>query len=137
MSSDLFSSLGVSASGLRAQSTRLRVIAENVANADSTGTRPGEAPYRRKTISFESVLDEVTGLEQVEVGEIAPDPAPFPLAYEPGNPAADADGYVRRPNVNALVEMVDMREATRSYEANLKTLETSRDMLQRALDLLR
>jgi flagellar basal-body rod protein FlgC len=137
MSSDLFSSLGVSASGLRAQSTRLRVIAENLANADTTGAKPGEAPYRRKTISFGSVLDQATGLEEVAVGEIAPDPAPFPLAYEPGSPAADADGYVRRPNVNALVEMVDMREATRSYEANLKTLETSRDMLQRALDLLR
>jgi flagellar basal-body rod protein FlgC len=137
MSSDLFSSLGVSASGLRAQSTRLRVIAENVANADTTGAKPGDAPYQRKTISFGSVLDQATGLEEVAVGEIALDPAPFTLAYEPGSPAADAGGYVRRPNVNALVEMVDMREATRSYEANLKTLETSRDMLQRALDLLR
>jgi flagellar basal-body rod protein FlgC len=137
MSSDLFSSLGTSASGLQAQSTRLRVIAENVANADTTGATPGEAPYRRKTISFQSVLDRATGLQEVTVGEIAEDPAPFQLAYEPGNPAADDDGYVRRPNVNTLVEMVDMREASRSYEANLKTLETSRDMLQRALDLLR
>jgi flagellar basal-body rod protein FlgC len=137
MSSNLFTSLGASASGLQAQSTRLRIIAENVANADTTGASPGEVPYRRKTISFESVLDAATGAQEVAVDEIGEDSAPFPLAYEPGNPAADADGYVRRPNVNTLVEMVDMREASRSYEANLKALETSRDMLQRALDLLR
>jgi flagellar basal-body rod protein FlgC len=137
VSNDLFASLGTSASGLQAQSTRLRVIAENVANADTTGAAPGQAPYRRKTITFQNVLDENTGTERVEVERIGEDGSPFRLVYEPGNPAADARGYVEKPNVSALVEMVDMREASRSYEANLKTLETSRDMLQRALDLLR
>lgn len=137
MSDDLFRALGTSASGLQAQSTRLRVIAENMANADTTGAAPGEAPYRRKTVTFQSMLDEETGAERVAVEQIAEDPSPFREVYEPGNPAADARGYVLKPNVNALVEMVDMREASRSYEANLKTLETSRDMLQHALDLLR
>ncbi|MEK0084985.1 flagellar basal body rod protein FlgC [Benzoatithermus flavus] len=137
MSNDLFRALGTSASGLQAQSTRLRVIAENMANADTTGAAPGEAPYRRKTVTFQSVLDEESGAERVAVEQIAEDPSPFREVYEPGNPAADARGYVLKPNVNALVEMVDMREASRSYEANLKTLETSRDMLQHALDLLR
>jgi flagellar basal-body rod protein FlgC len=137
MGNDLFRALGTSATGLQAQSTRLRVVAENVANADTTGAAPGEAPYRRKTVTFGSVLDELSGMEGVAVEAIDEDPSPFRRAYEPGHPAADTKGYVDKPNVNALVEMVDMREASRSYDANLKTLETSRDMLQRALDLLR
>lgn len=137
MSTNLFAALGTSASGLQAQSTRLRVVAENIANADTTGAAPGQAPYRRKIVTFESALDELTGVERVGVSQIAEDPSTFRRVYEPGNPAADAQGYVEKPNVNALVEMVDMREASRSYEANLKTLETSRDMLQRALELLR
>jgi flagellar basal-body rod protein FlgC len=123
----LFESLNVSTSGLQAQSTRLRVIAENIANAGATGAGPGEAPYRRKTITF----------ELVGVKKVGRDPSEFRMAYEPGHPAADEQGYVRRSNVNTLIEMVDMREASRSYEANLKSLEMSRDMLGAALDLLR
>jgi flagellar basal-body rod protein FlgC len=137
LDNSLFESLRVSTSGLQAQSTRLRVIAENIANADATGAAPGQAPYRRKTISFESLLDEVSGAELVGVKEVGRDPSEFRMAYEPGHPAADEQGYVRRSNVNALIEMVDMREASRSYEANLKSLEMSRDMLGAALDLLR
>jgi flagellar basal-body rod protein FlgC len=133
----LFAALQVSASGLQAQSTRLRVIAENIANADATGAASGQDPYRRKTITFESALDDAMGVELMGVGRIGRDPSPFPVAYEPGHPAADEEGYVRRSNVDALIEMVDMREASRSYEANLKSLEASRDMLAGALDLLR
>jgi flagellar basal-body rod protein FlgC len=133
----LFESLNVSTSGLQAQSTRLRVIAENIANAGATGAGPGQAPYRRKTITFEAVLDEASGVELVGVKKVGRDPSEFRMAYEPGHPAADEQGYVRRSNVNTLIEMVDMREASRSYEANLKSLEMSRDMLGAALDLLR
>ena len=137
MAIDLFASLGASASGLKAQSTRLRIISENVANAGSTGSTPGADPYRRKTITFKAALDATTGVNEVAVDRIGEDGAAFELAYDPSHPAADERGYVKKPNVKPLLEMVDMREASRSYEANLKTLETSRDMLQRALELLR
>lgn len=124
-------------SGLRAQTKRLRVVAENLANADTTASEPGGQPYRRKTISFKSEVDRATGAEQVSVSKVDRDPAAFKRVYEPGHPSADADGYVLRPNVSSIIELMDMQEAQRSYEANLTMLTGARGMLQRTIDLLR
>jgi flagellar basal-body rod protein FlgC len=134
---DLMESLMISAAGMRAQGQRLRVVAENLANADSVAEVPGGDPYRRKTISFKNQLDRELGLETVQVGKIGEDPSDFRMKYDPGNPAADAKGYVKLPNVNSLIEMSDMREAQRSYEANLRAIEVARSMLQRTIDLIR
>lgn len=134
---DLLDSLKVSASGMKAQATRLRTIAENLANANSTADTPGGDPYRRKIATFRAVLDRALGLTMVEPGKVALDNSQFELRYDPANPAADDKGYVKLPNVNSLIELSDMREAERSYDANLKVIEASRSMLQRALDLLR
>ena len=134
---DLMESLMISAAGMRAQGQRLRVVAENLANADSVSEVPGGDPYRRKTISFKNQLDRELGLETVQVGKVGEDPSDFRMKYDPGNPAADAKGYVKLPNVNSLIEMSDMREAQRSYEANLKAIEVARNMLQRTIDLIR
>jgi flagellar basal-body rod protein FlgC len=134
---NLNDSLKISAAGLKVQGARLRVIAENLANADSVTEAPGGDPYRRKTISFKNELDRKLGLEMVEVARVSEDRSDFRLKYEPGHPAADAKGYVKLPNVNTLVEMTDMREAQRSYEANLKAIEAARTMLQRTIDMLR
>jgi flagellar basal-body rod protein FlgC len=134
---DLLDSLKVSASGLKAQATRLRTISENLANASSTATAPGGDPYRRKISTFRAVLDRVLGVTLVEPGKVALDQSPFQTRYDPANPAADEKGYVKLPNVNSLIELADMREAERSYDANLKVVEASRSMLQRALDILR
>jgi len=134
---DLQDVMSVAASGMRVQSTRLRLVAQNLANANSTGLAPGDDPYRRQTITFGNVLDRKMGVELVEVQRTGVDPSPFPLHYDPGHPAADPDGYVLRPNVNTLLEMADMREAQRSYEANLNTLTMARSMVQKTLDLLR
>ena len=134
---DLFKSLDISASGMRAQGTRLRVISENVANADSTATTPGGEPYRRKLVTFDSVLDRQLGIERVEVKRISRDPSEFGEKYLPNHPAADATGYVKTSNVNTMIEMADMREAQRSYEANLRVLQASRAMLQGTIELLR
>ena len=134
---DLFKSLDISASGMRAQGTRLRVISENVANADSTATTPGGEPYRRKLVTFDSVLDRQLGIERVEVKRISRDPSEFGEKYLPSHPAADATGYVKTSNVNTMIEMADMREAQRSYEANLRVLQASRAMLQGTIELLR
>jgi flagellar basal-body rod protein FlgC len=119
------------------QGERLRVIAENVANVDSVSEVPGGDPYRRKTITFQNALDREMGLSLVKVKKVGLDPSEFTRKYDPNNPAADKTGYVKLPNVNALIEMNDMREAQRSYEANLKVIEVSRGMLQRTIDLLR
>ena len=135
--SDLSSALDVSASGMKAQGTRLRVISENIANAGSTARSPEAEPYRRKLVTFANVLDRELGVERVEVERVTRDQSPFVERYQPGHPAADENGYVRTSNVNTLVEMTDMREAQRSYEANLKVIEASRAMLQRTNDLLR
>lgn len=133
---DLFKTLHIAASGMRAQGTRLRVIAENVANAESLAQTPGGSPYRRKLVSFANAMDRELGAETVRVRKIMTDKSEFSRAYQPGHPAADDDGYVLRPNVNTLIEMTDMREAQRSYEANLKAIEASRSMLQKTLQIL-
>jgi flagellar basal-body rod protein FlgC len=134
---DLMESLMISAAGMRAQGQRLRVVAENLANADSVSEVPGGDPYRRKTISFKNALDRELGLETVQVNKVGLDQSDFRMKYDPGNPAADAKGYVKLPNVNSLIEMTDMREAQRSYEANLRAIEVARMMLQRTIDLIR
>jgi flagellar basal-body rod protein FlgC len=134
---NLMESLTISAAGMRAQGQRLRVVAENLANADSVSEVPGGDPYRRKTISFKNALDRELGMETVQVSKVGVDPSDFRMKYDPGNPAADAKGYVKLPNVNSLIEMSDMREAQRSYEANLRAIEVARTMLQRTIDLIR
>lgn len=137
MNNDLVNSLSVSASGMKAQGLRMRVISENIANANSTGLTPGDLPYRRQVVNFADELDRATGANMVKVSEVSKDPSQFIRKYMPGNPAADADGYVLTPNVNMLVETMDMREAQRSYEANLNVIEVSRMMLMRTIDMLR
>lgn len=134
---DLMESLAISAAGMRVQGERLRVISENVANVDSVSENPGGDPYRRKTITFQNALDREMGVNLVKVKKVGLDPSEFTRKYDPNNPAADNQGYVKLPNVNALIELNDMREAQRSYEANLKVIEVSRSMLQRTIDLLR
>lgn len=134
---DLESSIGVSASGLRAQSLRMRVIAENLANRDSVATEPGGDPYRRRVATFQTEIDRVTGATRVAVRSIEGDKSQFQRTYEPGNPAANAAGYVLRPNVNSLIETADMKAAQRSYEANLNAIESARGMTMRTIDLLK
>ena len=134
---DLMNSLMVAATGLRAQSSRMRVIAENIANANSTGLDPNQEPYRRRIPTFEAEFDRALKSEVVKIGKIEEDKSDFRLRYQPGHPAANEEGYVRVPNVNTLVESVDMREAQRSYEANLNVVQSSRTMLARTLDILR
>lgn len=137
MDGDLFTSMIISASGMRAQSMRSRVITENIANADTTATKPGEDPYRRKVISFTNEMDRANGVKIVKVDKVSESKQDFVMRYMPGHPAADEAGYVKYPNVNSLIEMADMRESQRSYEANLGMIETARTMLQRTIDLLR
>lgn len=134
---DLKTALQISAAGMKVQGERLKVIAENLANADSTGETPNDLPYRRKVVVFKNVLDRALGVETVRVARIDVDTSDFERRYEPGHPSADADGYVLYPNVSTLVEAMDMREAQRSYEANLNVIETSKQMLMRTIDLLR
>ena len=134
---DFNSTMGLSAKGMTAQSTRLRVIAENIANSATTGSSPGADPYRRKTVSFANVLDSSLGGEAVKVKRINPDTSAFPTRFDPANPAADASGYVKTPNVNSFVEIMDMKEAQRSYTANLNVMETTRGMMSRTVDMLR
>ena len=124
-------------SGMRAQTKRLRVVAENLANADTTASTPGGEPYRRKTISFAAEIDRATGANVVSVKKIGRDPSAFKREYEPGHPSAGPDGYVLHPNVQSMVEMMDMQEAQRSYEANLTMMSGARTMIQRTIDLLR
>ncbi len=138
MGSELLNAMQISASGMRAQGTRIRVITENVANANTTGQTPGSDPYRRQTITFKNEMDKELGVRKVEVDDIDEDrETPFDLKYIPDHPAADERGYVKMPNVRTLVEMMDIREAQRSYEANLGMIEQSRGMVQRTIDLLR
>jgi flagellar basal-body rod protein FlgC len=137
MANDLNQALDVSATGMDAQTMRLRVIAENIANQDTTGSSPGADPYRRKTITFESAVDQAAGVDTVKVKNIGVDNSDLPLRYDPQNPAADAKGYVKLPNVNSFVEIMDMREAERSYSANLSVMQATRSMLNKTIDLLK
>ena len=127
----------IAAAGIRAQSERMRVIAENIANANSTAQSPKEDPYRRQIATFENALDDELGAEIVRMTGTIRDTAEFRQQYNPGHPAANAEGYVKLPNVNPIVEMMDMREAQRSFEANLNVIDSARAMLARTLDLLR
>ena len=134
---DLKNAMKIAASGMRAEGQRLKVIAENLANADSLGRTPGADPYRRKVVSFRSELDRATGADLVQAQKPSTDQTDFQLKYDPGHPAANADGYVKMPNVNPVIEMADMREAQRTYEANLNVIDSARQMISRTIDLLR
>lgn len=133
----LVASMRTAASGLQTQSQRIKVVSENLANLDSTGKTPGSDPYRRKLVTFQSAMDEVSGAEMVAVDRVIHDPAGFRTEYRPGDPAADAKGYVKLPNVNMITEVTDMREANRSYEANLQVIKQARDMISMTIDLLK
>jgi flagellar basal-body rod protein FlgC len=134
---DFIRSISIAASGLKAQSGRMRIISENIANSDSTANTPGGAPYQRKVPSFRTAYDDALGAQVVELGRIERDTSQFPSRYEPGHPAANAAGYVLTPNVNSLVEQMDMREAQRSYEANLGVIGATRRMVAKTLEILR
>ena len=134
---DLVKSIKISAAGMQTQGMRLRVISENVANANSLAQSPQGEPYRRKVVLFKNVLDRELQARKVQVDKIVQDQTKFSRKFDPAHPAADADGYILLPNVNGLVEMMDMREAQRSYEANLSVIEVSKGMLIRTIDLLR
>ena len=134
---DFLKTLAVAASGLRAQAGRMRIISENIANADSTPTTPGGDPYRRKVPVFQSEFDRQLGVQLVELGKTQTDRSPFRIKYEPGHPAADSKGDVKYPNVNPLIEMSDMRDAQRSYEANINVVTATRRMIQRTIDILK
>lgn len=134
---DFMKSLSIAASGLRAQAGRMRVIAENIANADSTANGPTGQPYRRKIPTFHSELDRNLDARVVTLGRLRTDQSDFPTKHMPGHPAADASGHVKYPNVNSLIEMTDMREAQRSYEANVNVIGATRRMLQRTIDILK
>lgn len=127
----------ISSSGIQAQSTRVRIVAENLANARSTAPTPGGDPYARKTVLFSQVMDRTLGVSTVKVKAGQLDSTPFPVEIDPGNPAADEKGNVKMPNVNIAVEMADMREASRSYSANLQMVKQVRNMVAMTIDLLR
>lgn len=133
----LSTALKVAASGMSAQSERLRIVSENLANAQSTGDTPGGDPYRRKTVTFAAEVDRASGSSMVDVTSISRDLGEFPVEFQPGHEAADDNGYVKMPNVNVLVEMADMREANRGYEANLQVIKQARDLISMTIDLMR
>ncbi len=134
---DLSKALQISSKGMEVQTTRLRIIAENLANQDTTGSTPGANPFRRKVITFENRLNDALGTETVKVKSISTDKTEFPLRFDPSNPAADPKGYVKTPNINSFTEVMDMREAQRSYSANLNVLDVTRTMLTRTIELLK
>jgi flagellar basal-body rod protein FlgC len=134
---DFLKSIAIAASGLRAQAGRMRVISENIANADSTPERPGADPFRRKIVTFRSEMDRTLDANVVALGPVRTDSTDFRLKYEPGHPSADANGNVKYPNVNPLIEMTDMREAQRAYEANINVIGATRRMIQRTIDILK
>lgn len=133
----LVSTIGVASSGLHAQSTRMRIAAENMANAYSTGSKPGATPYARKTIAFSTDGDDQTGISQINTLSIERSRDAFRLEYNPGHPAADANGHVKMPNIDPMIELADMREAQRSYSANLQIIKQTRDAISLTIDLLR
>lgn len=135
---DFFATMKVSSAGMRVQSDRINVIAQNTANADTAPTKPGELPYTRKQISFKNVLDKTSGEKLVTVDKISEDKkSEYVKKYMPGHPAADADGYVQMPNVSSLIEAMDMKEASKSYQANMGIYTQTRDMMSKTIDLLR
>jgi flagellar basal-body rod protein FlgC len=134
---DFLKSIAVAASGLRAQAGRMRIISENIANADSTASSPGANPFRRKIPTFTSQIDRALDARVVGLGQVRSDPSDFITKYQPGHPAADASGNVKYPNINPLIEMTDLREAQRSYEANINVIGATRRMIQRTLDILK
>ena len=134
---DLLKSIKLAAAGMKAQGERMRVISENLANKDSVGRTPEDNPYRRKIVTFKNSLDQEMNIKKVEVDKITEDKSDFGMKFDPNHPAADDAGYVKIPNVNSLVELMDMKETQRSYEANLKTIEASKRMVAQTLDILR
>lgn len=134
---DLAKAMMISAAGMKVQSVRMRVISENLANSSSVASAPGDDPYRRKTVTFINVMDKEMGITRVKVNKVTFDESDFGLRYDPGHPAADENGYIRTPNVNGLIEAMDMKQSQRSYEANLNSIEVSKSMMMRTLDLLR
>jgi flagellar basal-body rod protein FlgC len=134
---DLIDTIHISSSGLKVQQERLKVVSQNIANSESVGTREGQQPYRRKTISFKNALDKETGAQMVKTNKVSTDKSDFVKKFEPAHPQADKDGYVFYPNVNSLSEMMDMREARRGYEANLNVIESSKAMLSQTISILR
>ncbi len=134
---DLKSSMFVSAAGMKAQGERIKMISQNIANSDSTAQTPGGEPFRRKVLTFKNYLDRNVDARVVKVDKIGSDKSDFELRYDPGHPAANADGYVLMPNVNTMIEMADMREAQRSYEANLSVIDISRTLMMRTIQILR
>jgi flagellar basal-body rod protein FlgC len=137
MLDSLQASLAIASSGLEAQSTRMRIVSENLANANSTGNTSGADPYQRKTVTFDAAMDRAAGAQLVKIKELGVDRAPFRVDYDPGHPAADKAGYVKLPNVNMMIEMADMREVNRSYEANLQIVKQVRSMFGMTIVLLR
>ncbi len=137
MSSELFNTLAISASGMEAQGKRLRIVSENLANANSTAETPDGLPYRRQVVTFRNELDRELGVNRVGVDRVTADESEFDRRYDPAHPSADDEGYVLYPNVNTLVEVMDMREAQRSYEANMNVIQQSKTMMMGTIDLLR
>jgi flagellar basal-body rod protein FlgC len=134
---DIARTLRISAAGMRVQGARIRMITENIANADTTAAAPGGEPYRRQVMTFRNAFDREIGADTVRIGKVSRDPSPFVEKFDPGHPAADARGYVRTANVSALIETADLKEAQRSYEANLGVIKASKSMLQQTIDVLR
>lgn len=133
---DLLEAMQMAAKGMKAQGVRMRVISENMANAETTAKTPNGNPYQRKIVTFKNTLDRASGMKSVDVDKVIPDETDFTLKYAPSHPAADKNGYIKLPNVNTLVEMMDMREAQRSYEANLGVIDIAKSMLMRTLEIL-
>jgi flagellar basal-body rod protein FlgC len=133
---DITKAMAVSAAGMKAQGTRIKVIAENLANADSSAVTPGDLPYRRQVVTFKNTLDRHLGVDTVRVAAVGVDRSDFQRRYDPGNPVADGDGYVLMPNVNNIIETMDLQEAQRSYDANLNLIDTAKTMLSHTIGLL-
>ena len=134
---DLVKAMEAAAQGMKAQGTRMKIISENMANAETTGKTAADAPYQRQIVTFKNILNKQDDQKEVDVDKIVKDASPFVMKYDPSHPAADSKGYVKMPNVNPMLEMMDMREAQRSYEANLGVIEMARAMLMHTIDLLR
>ncbi|MEP4377568.1 MAG: flagellar basal body rod protein FlgC [Alphaproteobacteria bacterium] len=134
--SDLNKAMQIAASGMLAQNVRVRIISQNIANVDSLATSPNQLPYQRQTVSFRNVFDRTLDTHKVAVHDIGVDNSEFSRRFEPGHPAADDTGYVLLPNVKTMIEMVDLRAAQRSYQANLRVVDVARTMVSRTLELL-